>query len=199
MSTDTALHAHEHHHDSDGIDVFGFWLYILTDCVLFGALFATYVVLHHPGAYGPSLKPFIDLDYVLVETFLLLGSNFSFGLAVLASYKKKRGLLVALLGLTILLGLGFVGMEVNEFMHLANEGYKWTVSGSASAFFVLVGTHGLHVSFGLIWLLVMSLQFMTMGINKHTKRRLIYLGLFWNFLDIVWIFVFSIVYLMGAI
>ena len=100
--------------------------------------------------------------------------------------------------LTFLLGAGFVGMEINEFVHLAHEGYQWTISGAASSFFVLVGTHGLHVSIGLLWILVMIIQVPYFGLNKMTHRRLTYLGMFWNFLDIVWIFLFTIVYLMGA-
>ena len=191
-------HALAHHHNSDVTDVFGFWLYILTDCILFASLFATFVVLHHPGAYGPSLKQYIDLPYVLDETFLLLGSNFTFGLAILALYKHKRMLTQALLASTFVLGAGFVAMELNEFIHLAHEGYSWHTSGAASAFFTLVGTHGLHVSFGLLWILIMIFQLSIFNVNAMTKRRLVYLGLFWNFLDIVWIFLFSLVYLMGA-
>ncbi len=192
-------HVQEHHHDADGTDIFGFWLYILTDCILFATLFAAYAVLHHPGAYGPSLKEHIDLRYVLIETFFLLGSNFTFGMAILASYKEKTSWVCGLLALTFILGAGFVGMEIHEFQMLLHEGYSWTSSGAASAFFTLVGTHGLHVTFGLLWILVMLIQLPRFGINAMMKRRLTYLGLFWNFLDIVWIFLFTIVYLMGAL
>lgn len=196
MSTDV-MTAH-HHHDSDATDVLGFWLYIMTDCILFAALFAAFVVLHHPGAYGPALKPLIDLKYVLAETFFLLGSNLTFGLASIASYQNRHRHVVLFLILTFILGAAFVGMEVNEFYHLAHEGYRWTTSGSASAFFALVATHGLHVSFGLLWIAVMIAQCWRYGINGTMARRLTYLGMFWNFLDIVWIFLFTIVYLMGA-
>lgn len=189
----------EHHHDSDGTDVFGFWLYILTDCILFGSLFATFIVLHPPGAYGPALKSFIDLPYVLGETFFLLASNFTFGLSMISLYKKKRGLVQFWLGLTFILGACFVGMEVKEFIHLANEGYSWTVSGAASSFFTLVGTHGLHVSVGLLWIAVMIIQLAMLPLDHHIEKRMTMLGIFWNFLDIVWIFVFTTVYLMGAL
>lgn len=189
----------EHHHDANGTDAFGFWLYILTDCILFACLFATYIVLNHPGAYGPALKQYISLPYVLVETFFLLGSNFTFGMSMLAMYKKKLPSMQFWLGLTFLLGLSFVIMEVHEFIQLVHEGYSWTVSGAASAFFTLVGTHGLHVSVGLLWILVMMVQLPMLKINDMTEKRMVFLGLFWNFLDIVWIFVFTIVYLMGAI
>jgi len=190
---------HEHHHDSDGTDVFGFWLYILTDCLIFGSLFATYFILNPADAYGPSLKEHINLYYVLGETFLLLASNFTFGLSIIAI---NRGLISKTrlwLLLTFALGTGFVAMEINEFINLIHEGYSYTVSGGASAFFTLVGTHGLHVSIGLLWILVTILQLTLFGLNNMTKRRLIYLGLFWNFLDLVWIFLFSFVYLVRVL
>ena len=194
-------HAHtvDHHHDTDSLDVYGFWLYIMTDCVLFGTLFAAFIVLHHPGAYGPSFKHFIEPGYVLGETFFLLASNFTFGLSILSVYKNKVKAAIFCLILTFILGLGFVYMEINEFVHLYQEGYTWHVSGAASSFFVLVATHGFHVSIGLLWISVMVIQLSKFKINSATKKRLTYLGLFWNFLDIVWIFLFTIVYLMGAL
>lgn len=195
-------HVHDHHeaaHHSNVTDVFGFWLYILTDCILFATLFATYLVLNHPGAYGPSLKRYIDLPYVLIETFFLLASNLTFGLAAISFYRKKRLPLQFYLLLTFVLGACFVGMELYEFAHLVHEGYSWTTSGAASAFFTLVGTHGFHVSVGLLWILIMIGQMSRFKFNHLTERRLVYLGLFWNFLDIVWIFVFTIVYLRGAL
>ncbi len=194
-----SAHAVSHENHSDSTDILGFWLYLLTDCVLFGALFAAFVVLHQPDSFGPSLKPLIDLHYVLAETMFLLFSNLSFGLAILSSYKNKKSATVNFLVLTFILGLGFVAMEINEFIHLVHEGYVWTSSAAASAFFTLVGTHGLHVSFGLLWIGVMVAQVWKMGVTRVTNRRLTYLGLFWNFLDIVWIFVFSVVYLLGAL
>ncbi len=196
----TAVISHEHHHhDADATDVFGFWLYILTDCILFGTLFATFLVLHMPGAPGPSLKSYLDLNGILLETFILLASNFTFCLAMLSMYKNKLGQVQFWLLITFLLGASFVALELKEFAHLAHEGYRWDVSGAASSFFTLVGTHGFHVTMGLLWILVMIVQLPFIKITHITKRRMTYLGLFWNFLDIVWIFVFTIVYLMGAI
>jgi len=197
MSNSSATRV-DYHYDAEGTDVFGFWLYIMTDCILFASIFAAYLVLHQPGSYGPALKQFIDLPYVLGETFFLLASNFTFGLAILSIHKDKLNAVRILLAITFILGLGFVCMEVNEFIELAHKGYAWHTSGAASAFFTLVGTHGLHVSIGLCWILMMIFQLSKFKITKETKRRLTYLGLFWNFLDIVWIFVFTIVYLMGA-
>ena len=195
MSTDTQAHAHH----SDAADIFGFWLYIMTDCILFGSLFAAYLVLHTPESYGPALKPLIDLGYVLGETMFLLLSNFAFGLAMIASYREQKRLVALMLMLAAAFGLVFLVMEVQEFIHLVHLGYTWQVSGAASAFFTLVGTHGLHVAVGLLWIAVMIGQVFYMGLNQAVTRRLTYLGLFWNFLDIVWIFVFTVVYLYGAL
>lgn len=191
--------AEGHHHESDSTDVFGFWMYILTDCILFGALFATFLVLNNPGHPGPVLKSYVNLQDVLIETALLLVSNFTFCLAILNLYQDKLHKVQIWLGITLLLGAGFITMEVTEFIHMANAGFRWDVSGAISSFFTLVGTHGLHVSFGLLWILVMIIQLPLIKLNHVKRRRMTYLGLFWNFLDIVWIFVFTIVYLMGAI
>lgn len=187
------------HHDSDSTDVFGFWLYILTDCVLFASLFATYLVLAGPGAFGPQLKEFISLPYVLAETFALLASNFTFGMAILAVNRDDVRKAIMWLTVTFILGGLFVAMELNEFYELAHEGFVWHVSGAASAFFTLVGTHGLHVTAGLMWIVLMITQLSKFSASAVVKRRLVYLGLFWNFLDIVWIFLFSIVYLIGVL
>jgi cytochrome o ubiquinol oxidase subunit 3 len=193
--------ADEHHeHNQDATDVLGFWLYIMTDCVLFGTLFATFLVLNAPAMHaGLTLKQFIDLPYVLVETFLLLASNFTYCLAMLDLYQNKLQRVLIWLFITFLFGASFVGMELYEFIGLAAEGFRWDYSGQASSFFTLVGTHGLHVSIGLLWILIMMFQLPLMKISHVTKRRMTYLGMFWNFLDIVWIFVFTIVYLLGAI
>jgi len=194
-----AIEAGAHHHDSDSTDVFGFWMYILTDCILFGCLFATFLVLNNPGYPGPALKDHINLQDVLMETFLLLVSNLTFCLAILNLYQNKLRKVQLWLGMTFLLGAGFITLEINEFIHLANEGFRWDVSGAISSFFTLVGTHGLHVGFGLLWILLMIIQLPLIKSNHALRRRMTYLGLFWNFLDIVWVFVFTIVYLMGAI
>lgn len=194
-----STHALDHHHQADSTDVFGFWLYIMSDCLLFASLFATFIVLHHDGLFVVPLKSLIELPYVLLETVCLLTSNFAFGLAVLSMYKSRQSWMVFWLIVTVILGVAFVGLEINEFIHFFREGYSYHLSGSASAFFVLVGTHGFHVTMGLIWMVIMIVQVCLFGITAVTRRRITYLGLFWNFLDIVWIFVFTIVYLMGAV
>ena len=198
---------HDHHHKADSTDIFGFWLYIMTDCVLFGSLFATYAVLYHMNmgnfmphiaSYADVLKPHLDLHYALLETFFLLGSNFTFGMAIINMYKDRLWKIKFWLLITFILGAGFVSMEVNEFINLYHEGISWRTNGAVSSFFVLVGTHGLHVSIGLIWILMMIVQLFIFKITPVMKRRLTYLGLFWNFLEIVWIFVLTIVYFMGV-
>lgn len=194
----TELH-HEHHHDIDSIDVFGFWIYIMTDCILFATLFATYAVLHNNTFGGTPLKELFSLPYVFTETMFLLASSFTYGLAMLGVYKKSKSRAFTCLLITFLFGTSFVAMEINEFVHLYMEGHSWHVSGAMSAFFTLVGTHGLHVSMGLIWMAVMMFQVLKYNTTPAVSRRLTYLGLFWHFLDIVWIFVFTIVYLMGAV
>jgi cytochrome o ubiquinol oxidase subunit 3 len=197
MHTELAI-SNEHHHDSDATDVFGFWLYIMTDCILFGSLFATFLVLTYQGMPGAGLKNYINLPTVLIETFCLLASNFTFCLAMLNLNHEKIGKVQTWLALTFLLGATFVVIEVKEFIALAHDGFRWDLNGQASAFYTLVGTHGFHVSCGLLWILVMIFQLPLLKGSEIAKRRLTYLGLFWNFLDIVWIFVFSVVYLMGA-
>lgn len=197
--THTATDLHHHHHDTDSIDVFGFWIYIMTDCILFATLFATFAVLHNNTFGGPSIKELASLPYVFAETMFLLASSFTYGMAMLSLYKGQKNAVISWLIVTFLLGFSFVAMEVNEFVHLAMEGHSWQTSGALSAFFTLVGTHGLHVSIGLIWMVVLMVQVARYKLNPTMTRRLTYLGLFWAFLDIVWIFVFTIVYLMGAV
>lgn len=185
--------------NADSIDLFGFWMYIMTDCILFATLFAAFAVLHNHMYGGPSLKELVSLPYVFGESMFLLLSNLTYGLALLGLYKNKRAKLVKWLIISIILGAGFLGMELNEFVHLVREGHSWQSSAGMSAFFTLVGTHGLHVFFGLLWMIILTIQTTAFKTNANMHRRFTYLGLFWNFLDIVWIFVFTVVYLMGAI
>ncbi len=195
-SHDLAL---SHHHEADTLDMFGFWIYILSDCILFASLFAAYAVLFTNVYGGPTIKDLVNIPYIFVETLVLLSSSFTYGMAILALYKKRLPTILCWLGMTFLLGAGFVGMEINEFIHLLQEGRSWQTSAALSSFFTLVGTHGLHVSVGLFWMLLLGFQLLYWGVTPQLNKRLSYLGLFWAFLDIVWIFVFTIVYLMGAI
>lgn len=202
MTSITAEHHdahHEHHHSSDEIDVFGFWIYIMTDCLLFATLFAAFSVLSGANYDGPMLSQIYHLPYVFKETMFLLASSFTYGIAMLAFYKHKKGQALFWLFVTFLCGCGFVGMEVHEFVDLYMSGASWQVSAALSSFFTLVATHGTHVTIGLIWMAVMIFQLAKYGTTPGVNRRLTYLGLFWHFLDIVWIFVFTIVYLMPMI
>lgn len=195
--TTHAIDQNKDHHKDDK-EVFGFWLYIMSDCLLFAALFATFAVLRGNTFGGPSMKDIISYPYILAETIFLLCSSFTYGMAMLAMYRNNRNQIIGWLVATFLLGLTFVVMEVNEFHGLIMEGHGPQLSGFLTAFFTLVGTHGFHVSLGLLWMVVLIIQLMTFGNTHAMRRRLTYLGMFWAFLDIVWIFVFTIVYLMGA-
>ena len=162
-------------------------------------LFATYAVLHNNTFGGVSGKDIFAMPYVLIETFILLTSSFTYGLAMLGAHANKKCHVQFWLIITFLLGLSFVVMEVREFHHLIIEGHGPNTSAFLSSFFTLVGTHGLHVTCGLIWMIVLMIQISKHGLMSVTVRKLTCLSLFWHFLDIVWIFVFTIVYLMGAL
>lgn len=201
MSTDTLSHANAHdhgHHDAGANKVFGFWIYLMSDCIIFATLFATYAVLVNGTAGGPTGKDIFELPFVLVETFLLLFSSITYGMAVIAMNNQKQGQVMAWLALTFLFGAGFIGMEIYEFHHLIAEGFGPDRSGFLSAFFALVGTHGLHVTSGLLWMLVLMVQISRRGLTSTNRTRVMCLSMFWHFLDVVWICVFSVVYLMGA-
>jgi cytochrome o ubiquinol oxidase subunit 3 len=177
---------------------FGFWVYLMTDCVLFASLFATYAVLQAGTAHGPSGREIFDMPFVLAETLILLTSSFTCGLALLAARANKKNGLIIWLAVTGLLGAAFLGMELYEFSHLVRGGHGWQQSAFLSAFFTLVGTHGLHITAGLIWVGVLLAQIIKTGLNHHVFRRITLFSLFWHFLDIIWIFIFTIVYLRGV-
>jgi len=199
VSTHSHGVAHHEHHDDGSKTVFGFWIYLMSDCLIFSVLFATFAVLSGATAGGPSGKELFDLSFVLVETMLLLISSFTFGVAMLNMQAGNKGRVIAWLLITALFGAGFIAMEVYEFHHLISEGYGPGRSAYLSAFFTLIGTHGLHVTFGLIWIVVMIDMIRRHGLDGINKRRLSCLSLFWHFLDIVWICVFTFIYLFGAL
>ncbi|MEZ0583565.1 cytochrome o ubiquinol oxidase subunit III [Erwinia sp. STN24] len=203
MSTETLTkhheaHAEHGHHDAGANKLFGFWIYLMSDCIIFATLFATYAVMVNNTAGGPSGKDIFELPFVLVETALLLFSSITYGFAVISMEKGTKSAVLGWLGLTFLFGLGFIGMEIYEFHHLITEGFGPQRSGFLSAFFTLVGTHGLHVTSGLIWMLVLMYQVATKGLTSTNHTRVMCLSMFWHFLDVVWICVFTIVYLLGA-
>ncbi len=196
MHADT--HAHDHHHDAGANKLFGFWIYLMSDCILFATLFATYAVLSGATAGGPIGKDIFEIPFVFVETMLLLFSSITFGFGMIAMKRKDLAGMKRWMIVTFLLGLGFIGMELYEFHHLIEAGFGPQRSAFLSAFFTLVGTHGLHVTFGLIWLAVAYQQLSSKGLTETVQTRFQCLSLFWHFLDIVWICVFTIVYLLGV-
>ncbi|MFQ6372528.1 cytochrome o ubiquinol oxidase subunit III [Shewanella sp. YIC-542] len=189
----------EHHHDTGNVTLFGFWLYLMTDCLLFASVFATYAVLFMNTAGGVSGHDIFELDYVAVETAALLLSSITYGFAMLAAHKKNVSGTLGWLMITFILGAVFIGMEVNEFYHLIAQGNGPDRSAFLSAFFALVGLHGLHVTAGLIWMAIMMMEVVKRGLGNRTITRLGCLSMFWHFLDVIWICVFTVVYLMGVI
>lgn len=187
------------HGDHESIKINGFWIFLVSDVLVFGTLFATYAVLRTHYAGGPTGKELFDVPEFAAETFVLLTSSFTSGLATLQMYKGNVKALIGWLIVTVLLGLTFIGFEAHEFTTLVLE-KDATMSTSAflSAFFTLVGTHGCHVSFGIIWITCLMVQVVRRGINSVTKRKLFIVGLYWHFLDAVWIFIFTVVYLIGV-
>jgi cytochrome o ubiquinol oxidase subunit III len=204
MQNATTLHTHDHHdHHGDhppSHSVFGFWLYLMTDCILFAALFATFAVLNHQSAGGPTAKDVFEIPGVALETAVLLLSSITYGFAMLGAHRNNKAVTVGWLAVTFLLGASFLWLEIHEFAHLIAEGAGPGRSAFLSSFFTLVGTHGLHVTFGLLWMVVLVVQVLTnKNIGEKEIRRLTCLSLFWHFLDIVWIGVFSFVYLASVI
>ena len=189
--------AHEPHPEN-GTSL-GFWLYLMSDCLIFAALFATFGVLGRNYAAGPTGKELFDLSLVAINTAFLLLSSITFGFAMLQKQKKNVGGTLTWLAITGVLGLCFLGVELYEFHHLIHQGATPQRSAFLSSFFTLVGTHGLHVTFGLIWLVTLMVQISKHGLIEANVRRINCLSMFWHFLDVVWIGVFTFVYLMGVL
>jgi cytochrome o ubiquinol oxidase subunit 3 len=186
------------YHPENGT-LLGFWLYLMSDCLVFACLFAAYGVLGRNFAGAPTGAELFDLRLVALNTSLLLLSSITYGFAVLCMQRKRVAPTQAWLLVTGLLGAAFVAIELTEFAHLIHEGAGPQRSAFLSSFFALVGTHGLHVSFGIVWLLVLMVQVGRFGLIAANRRRLMCLSMFWHFLDVVWIGVFTFVYLMGVL
>ncbi|MES2337385.1 MAG: cytochrome o ubiquinol oxidase subunit III [Pseudomonadota bacterium] len=196
---DTWHLAEEPHHPEGSSTMLGFWMYLMSDCLIFAMLFATYGVLGTSYAGGPGPKELFDLPLVALNTAMLLFSSITYGFAMLAMTDGKRAQMQGWLAITGLFGLAFLGIELYEFSHLIHEGATPQTSAFLSSFFVLVGTHGLHVTFGIVWLVVLMAQVQVKGLIPANQRRLMCLSLFWHFLDVIWIGVFTFVYLMGML
>jgi cytochrome o ubiquinol oxidase subunit III len=197
-ATSARFYVTEEHHPENGT-LLGFWLYLMSDCLVFACLFAIYGVLGRNYAGGPTGAELFELPLVALNTSLLLVSSITYGFAMLEMQSGRlRGTLVWLL-ITGVLGASFIGVELNEFANLIREGAVPQRSAFLSSFFTLVGTHGLHVTFGLVWLVTLLVQLSRRGLIAENRRRLMCLSMFWHFLDVVWIGVFTFVYLMGVL
>ncbi len=185
------------HHQAEANDrvMFGFWVYLMTDLLMFSVLFAVYAVLHQNTAGGESGHHLFSLPLALTETLLLLTSSFTCGIAMIAARRGNKNQVLLWFGITFLLGLAFLGLELKEFSTLISEGNTLQSNAFLSSFFVLLGTHGLHISIGLLWMATTLIYIIKRGLNSSMVRKLTMLSLFWHFLDIVWIFIFTIVYL----
>lgn len=198
-STDTFYLADEAHHASGGGTLLGFWIYLMSDALIFATLFATYGVVSANYAGGPGPRQIFELPLVALNTAFLLLSSVTYGMAMIDMEAGRRKAVQGWLAVTGLFGAAFIGVELYEFAGLIGEGATPQRSAFLSGFFTLVGTHGLHVTFGLIWLMVMLIQLQQRGLTVENRRRLTCLGMFWHLLDVVWIGVFTFVYLLGAL
>jgi len=176
---------------------FGFWVYLMTDLLMFAGLFAAFAVLRGNTFGGPTARDIFDLPYIFVETLILLTSSFTVGLAVLFARNKKIKSAISFLVITLLLGASFLTMELFEFTGLIKRGASFQRSAFLSSYFSLVGTHGLHITAALLWLVILFIYLSKRGFSEGMVRKLTLFGIFWHFLDIVWIFIFTIVYLLG--
>jgi cytochrome o ubiquinol oxidase subunit 3 len=198
-STPSFYLADEHDHAAGGNTLLGFWIYIMSDCLIFAVLFATYGVLGADYAGGPTPRTLFDLSLVALNTAMLLLSSITYGFAMLSTERGRLGPTQAWLAITALFGLAFIGIELHEFGHMIHVGATPQHSAFLSCFFTLVGTHGLHVTFGLVWLATLMVQIQQRGLNPANVRRVTCLSMFWHFLDVVWIGVFTFVYLFGEL
>ncbi len=185
------------HHQAEADDraLFGFWIYLMTDLLMFSVLFAVYAVLQGNTDGGKTGKELFSLNLALTETLILLTSSFTCGIGMIAARAGHKNQVLTWFGMTFILGLIFLGLELNEFSNLIREGHTIQSNAFLSSFFTLVGTHGLHITSGLLWMAVTLIYIAKRGLNSNMVRKLAMLSLFWHFLDIVWIFIFTIVYL----
>jgi cytochrome o ubiquinol oxidase subunit 3 len=188
---------HEHHPENGTL--LGFWLYLMSDCLIFACLFAAYAVLGRNYAGGPTGAELFDLPVVAVNTSLLLLSSITYGFAMLQMQRNRLAPTLVWLAITGLFGAGFIFLELREFLHLIHDGAGPQRSAFLSSFFTLVGTHGLHVTFGIVWIVTLMVQSAVHGLTPENRRRLMCLSMFWHFLDVIWIGVFTFVYLMGVL
>jgi cytochrome o ubiquinol oxidase subunit III len=196
---DMAVEHMDHEAEANDRVMFGFWVYLMTDLLMFAVLFAVYAVLHASTLGSPSGRELFSPSLALAETLILLTSSFTAGLGMIAARRGVKKQVLLWFGVTFALGLLFLGLELKEFAEFIHEGHTLRTNAFLSSFFVLVGTHGLHITSGLLWMGITLMYVKVRGLNKHLVRKLALLSLFWHFLDIVWIFIFTVVYLMAFI
>jgi cytochrome o ubiquinol oxidase subunit 3 len=177
--------------------IFGFWVYLMTDLVIFAVLFACFIVLHGNTFSGPSAKELFHLPLALTETLILLTSSFTCSLGMFAVHRQLKNWAIVWFLITFLLGVTFLYIEIFEFVDLVERGASWKRSAFLSSFFTLVGTHGFHIFVGLLWMVVMMFRIGLRPLGPHSVSRIFRMALFWHFLDFVWIFIFTVVYGMG--
>lgn len=177
--------------------VFGFWVYLMTDLVIFAVLFACFIVLHRNTFGGPTARDLFHLPSVLAETLILLTSSFTCAMAMLAIHHQLKKWSLVWFAITFILGIAFLYLEITEFAEFVHKGASWQRSAFLSSFFTLVGTHGLHITFGLLWMVVMMVRIVIRPLSEHSISRIFRMALFWHFLDFVWIFIFTVVYGIG--
>lgn len=192
-------HLESHEEAANDRVMFGFWVYLMTDLLMFAVLFAVYAVLHGNTMGGPNGRDLFSLPLVMAETLILLTSSFTVGIGLLAARAGNKNRVLGWFGITFILGLMFLGLELWEFTEFIHEGHTISTNAFFSSFFALVGTHGLHITSGLLWMIVTLIYVTKRGLTGHTVRKLTLLSLFWHFLDIVWIFIFTIVYLRAFV
>jgi len=176
----------------------GFWIYLMTDAIIFACLFITYAILSPNTFGGPSGKDLFSIPLTFTQTMILLLSSFTCGFSMLGAVRGSLRKIALWLAVTFILGASFLALELGEFVLLIEEGYTWKLSAFLSSFFTLVGTHGLHVAIGLVWLIAVAVQLAVYGLIPETFRRLALFNIFWHFLDLIWIFIFTFVYLHGV-
>ena len=199
MSNAVAHHTESHEEAATDRTMFGFWVYLMTDLLMFAILFAVFAVLSGNTVGGPEPKEIFSLPLVLGETLLLLTSSFTVGLGMIAARQGNKRQVYTWFGLTFVLGFLFLLLELKEFTEFIHEGYTISTNAFFSSFFGLVGTHGLHIISGLLWMAIILYYITKRGLTKSMVRKLALLSLFWHFLDIVWIFIFTFVYLRAFV
>ena len=178
----------------------GFWIFLTAEFSLFGTLFAALLTLQHGGDYaGKMTTELFELPLILIMTFALLISSYTCGIAIYYMRKEKEKLMMIWMIITVLLGAVFVGFEIYEFAHYVHEGVNLTIGSYWSSFFILLGTHGAHVSLGIVWIICLLIQVAMRGLNKDNAPKLFIVSLYWHFLDVVWIFIFTAVYMIGMV